>query len=347
MAGNSDGIKIPAVFVSKDSGEMLKKYADVTPMELWIIPTFENSAWSIMAISFISLLAMSAVLATCFFVRRQRVRRERSRTPRFREFHGMSDNSVKAMPSLIFTSALEDNCTSTTCAICLEDYNIGEKLRVLPCRHKFHAFCVDSWLTSWRSFCPVCKRDARTSTGDPPPSESTPLLLSRPSSPSTSHALSSFRSSISSSPPIQIIPRPPRAPSISASPAVNIAPSISHSPSSFRTHSYSSTPHAHSYSSTPHAPHLLRSYGNSPAMVHSRSTTDFRSASSHRSRDSFLVPSHSFGVPYSSSPLSRYPSPYAPSYLGSSSREQQLLLHYSRSNASISPFASGHSLPGC
>ncbi|KAK1323910.1 hypothetical protein QJS10_CPA02g00593 [Acorus calamus] len=111
-------------------------------MELWIIPTFENSAWSIMAISFISLLAMSAVLATCFFVRRQRVRRERSRTPRVPEFHGMSDNSVKAMPSLIFTSALEDNCTSTTCAICLEDYNIGEKLRVLPCRHTLKPFKI-------------------------------------------------------------------------------------------------------------------------------------------------------------------------------------------------------------
>jgi hypothetical protein len=39
--------------------------------EVWITPTFENSAWLLMAISFISLLHMSFVLATCFFVRRQ------------------------------------------------------------------------------------------------------------------------------------------------------------------------------------------------------------------------------------------------------------------------------------
>lgn len=140
VAGNSAGIKIHAVFISKASGEILKQYAGLANMELWLIASFENSAWSIMAISFISLLAMSAVLATCFFVRRHRIRRERPQGSRVREFHGMSSRSVKAMPSLIFTSVLEDNCTSRTCAICLEDYSVGEKLRILPCRHSKFLF---------------------------------------------------------------------------------------------------------------------------------------------------------------------------------------------------------------
>lgn len=135
MAGSSAGIRIHAVFVTKTSGETLKKYAGLANVEIWIIPSFENSAWSIMAISFISLLAMSAVLATCFFVRRHRIRRGRPRSSHSQEFRGMSRRVVKAMPSLIFTTALEDNCTSITCAICLEDYSPGEKLRILPCRH--------------------------------------------------------------------------------------------------------------------------------------------------------------------------------------------------------------------
>ncbi|KAG7971893.1 hypothetical protein I3843_07G158000 [Carya illinoinensis] len=321
MAGNSAGIKINAVFVSKASGEILTKYTGLTDKELWIIPSFENSAWSIMAISFISLLAMSAVLATCFFVRRHRIRRERPQASRVREFHGMSSRLVKAMPSLIFTSVLEDNCTSITCAICLEDYSIGDKLRILPCRHKFHAFCVDSWLTTWRTFCPVCKRDARTNSGDPPASESTPLLSSSPAS-----VASSVLSSVRSSSAIQIVP------------------------ASFHSQSVSQV---HSVASTPYVQHSLRSYRQSPPLSVSRSSADIRNASSQRSHASYLVSPHSLGYP-SLSPLnSRYmppripsPSHASPSFVSSSGRLQHPL-HCSESAASFSPFASAHSLPEC
>lgn len=324
MAGNSAGIKIPAVFVSKASGETLKVYAGLD-MELWILPGYENSAWSIMAISFISLLAMSAILATCFFVRRYRTRRERPQS-RVREFHGMSRRLVKAMPSLIFTAVTEDNCTSSTCAICLEDYRVGDKLRILPCSHKFHAFCVDSWLTSWRTFCPVCKRDARTSTGEPPASESTPLLSSNPSS-AASTPFSSFRSSVHSS-AIPIASPSPRSHAASCVPSVSDSPQIPRPPRSSH--------HQHS-----------------SAMSVSRSSLDLRNLSSQRTFASQFYSPHSLGYPSSSSLTTRYMSPYIPSpsnasssFLGSSTRQPNPL-HYSASAASFSPYASAHSLPDC
>ncbi|KAL2520110.1 Receptor-like proteiny region [Forsythia ovata] len=326
MAGNSDGIKIYAVFVSKASGETLANYAGVPNTDLWIAPSFENSAGSIMAVAFVSLLAVSAVLAMCFYFRRHHSRRERTRYPRVREFHGMSSRLVTAMPSLIFSAVLEDNSTSSTCAICLEDYSVGEKLRILPCLHKFHAICVDAWLTSWRTFCPVCKRDARTNTSDPPASESTPLLLSSPASVYSSSALSSVRSSLASSSAIQAAGTSSQSPSVSC---------------------------PRSILSTPYNQQLLQSYHHYAHLSTSRSSVDLRSTSSQISHGAYLGSRHSLGYP-SLSPLnSRYMSAYIPSpsnaslsYIGSSSHPPNPL-HYSESNPSFSPFSSAQSLPGC
>ncbi|CAL9060586.1 unnamed protein product [Musa banksii] len=347
MAGSSIGIYIYAVFVSKASGEMLMKYAGNTDLELWIIPTFENSAWPIMVISFIALLVISAVLATCFFIRRHFGRPEQTRAPNIREFHGMSSQLVKAMPSLIFTSVVEDNCTATTCAICLEDYSVGEKLRILPCHHKFHAFCVDFWLTTWRTFCPVCKQDARAGRSNLPASECTPLLSSGEVTVSSNVGLSSFRSSMAASPALQIFPVPsgpesnsqPHLLSGACSPAIQIAPMTPHSQSSAYY--------------TAHIPNPHRSYGHSPAFRTSRSSLDLRNASSQRSH-AYLLSSHSLGFPRSPSINSILGSSFIPcssnvssSCLAASSSQQSYLRHCTESGASLSALASAQSLPGC
>nr|XP_023899092.1 E3 ubiquitin-protein ligase SDIR1-like isoform X2 [Quercus suber] len=43
-----------------------------------------------------------------------------------------------------------------TCSICLEQVNMGELVRSLPCLHQFHANCIDPWLRQ-QGTCPVCK----------------------------------------------------------------------------------------------------------------------------------------------------------------------------------------------
>ena len=50
------------------------------------------------------------------------------------------------------------------CVICLETFQKGDRLRVLPCAHRFHCCCIDKWLSGSFSYdnclnssCPTCK----------------------------------------------------------------------------------------------------------------------------------------------------------------------------------------------
>jgi len=41
------------------------------------------------------------------------------------------------------------------CAICLVEYVLNDKLKVLPCLHKYHDKCISEWLLKGSS-CPFC-----------------------------------------------------------------------------------------------------------------------------------------------------------------------------------------------
>mmetsp|Transcript_1452 Transcript_1452/g.3072 ORF Transcript_1452/g.3072 Transcript_1452/m.3072 type:complete len:422 (+) Transcript_1452:78-1343(+) len=45
---------------------------------------------------------------------------------------------------------------STQCSICLGSYAAGDSVKSLPCLHRFHAQCVDTWLRQ-HDTCPICK----------------------------------------------------------------------------------------------------------------------------------------------------------------------------------------------
>ncbi|KAL3944892.1 MAG: hypothetical protein SGBAC_001037 [Bacillariaceae sp.] len=46
---------------------------------------------------------------------------------------------------------------STACSICIDDFEAGEKIRLLPCGHAFHTECILPWLTRRQGCCPMCK----------------------------------------------------------------------------------------------------------------------------------------------------------------------------------------------
>jgi hypothetical protein len=46
------------------------------------------------------------------------------------------------------------------CCVCLDRFEEGETLRVLPCLHQFHDSCVSRWLVV-KAICPVCNVSIR------------------------------------------------------------------------------------------------------------------------------------------------------------------------------------------
>ncbi|KAK6920413.1 Zinc finger, RING-type [Dillenia turbinata] len=52
------------------------------------------------------------------------------------------------------------------CYICLSEYEEGDKIWVLPCRHEFHMPCIDKWLKEIHGVCPLCRGDVCGSIGE-------------------------------------------------------------------------------------------------------------------------------------------------------------------------------------
>ncbi|XP_022135152.1 E3 ubiquitin ligase BIG BROTHER-related-like isoform X2 [Momordica charantia] len=95
------------------------------------------------------------------------------------EIHGQPVSLALSMVSLPAPESVVDsfplkNHEKTTnggddieqCYICLAEYEDGDKIRVLPCRHEYHMSCVDKWLKEIHGVCPLCRGDVRAGSND-------------------------------------------------------------------------------------------------------------------------------------------------------------------------------------
>ncbi|KAJ2783673.1 hypothetical protein H4R18_001583 [Coemansia javaensis] len=64
-----------------------------------------------------------------------------------------------------------------TCIVCIDDFVVGSKMRILPCGHNYHIECIDPWLTAKSSLCPLCKYDTRNVLTDLERAHSGPQIL--------------------------------------------------------------------------------------------------------------------------------------------------------------------------
>ncbi|KAL4630779.1 E3 ubiquitin-protein ligase RNF13 isoform X1 [Arapaima gigas] len=174
-------IDIPSVFVGEDTAKCLKEdYTYEKGGHVILMPDF-TLPLEFYLVPFLIIVGICLVLIVVFMITKYIQDRHRARRSRLRK------DQLRRLP----IHKYKKGDAYDVCAICLDEYEEGDKLRLLPCSHAYHCKCVDPWLTRTKKTCPVCKQkvvplqDNSDSESDSSheeseeQSENTPLLHSR------------------------------------------------------------------------------------------------------------------------------------------------------------------------
>ena len=196
-------IIIPAIFIGESDGLALWKQlqakervvvsingtGQVQPQEL------NNDLTRIL---FISICAIWCLIFVCYII--SYIQKCCKVNERQRDFQNLETKSYRPLEDPVDSdgnaadesgSALEEGGGNSkhgksafgmeSCVICLDDFEKGDKLVVLPCGHEFHKDCIGPWLLKKSNLCPVCKQSFRpekksASTSDSLETDANPLL---------------------------------------------------------------------------------------------------------------------------------------------------------------------------
>ncbi|XP_010073540.1 PREDICTED: E3 ubiquitin-protein ligase ZSWIM2, partial [Pterocles gutturalis] len=64
-------------------------------------------------------------------------------------------NIVKSLPTILISKRSNLLAPGIQCRLCLKSFQLRQHVRLLPCNHKFHRECIDTWLLQQRNTCPI------------------------------------------------------------------------------------------------------------------------------------------------------------------------------------------------
>eukprot|EP00096_Caligus_rogercresseyi_P001086 TRINITY_DN11697_c0_g1_i1.p1 TRINITY_DN11697_c0_g1~~TRINITY_DN11697_c0_g1_i1.p1 ORF type:complete len:365 (+),score=76.38 TRINITY_DN11697_c0_g1_i1:264-1358(+) len=108
------------------------------------------------SISFIVLMVISLAWLLFYYIQRFRYMHAKDRLER-----KLCSRAKRALAIISISVLQKDDplCDEQeTCAVCIETFKAADVVRILPCRHRFHKTCIDTWLLQKRT-CPMCKMD--------------------------------------------------------------------------------------------------------------------------------------------------------------------------------------------
>uniref|UniRef100_A0A0N5C891 RING-type domain-containing protein n=1 Tax=Strongyloides papillosus TaxID=174720 RepID=A0A0N5C891_STREA len=116
--------------------------------------SFSKTSVLFVSISFIILMVISLAWLVFYYIQRFRYAHAKDRLQR-RLF-----NAAKKALTRIPTKPIKhgDKEMESECPICIDPYNAGDIIRILPCGHIYHKTCSEIWLLEHRT-CPLCKSD--------------------------------------------------------------------------------------------------------------------------------------------------------------------------------------------
>ncbi|XP_050072222.1 uncharacterized protein LOC126560103 [Anopheles maculipalpis] len=208
-ANHPQDLLIPSVFVGESSGRsIIEAYLYDRDYALVITDDIPFNISNNLIIPFAIVVGLCFIIMRVLQVLFMIIRCIRERRRRMR--HRLPARVLRRIGIVKFAKGMRFD----VCAICLEDFVENERLRVLPCRHAYHAICIDPWLTKNRRVCPICKRrvivrgearqrryssDSMSSTNA---DESTPLLNSTDNSATVGSGGGGAAAAVVTAPPV-------------------------------------------------------------------------------------------------------------------------------------------------
>jgi E3 ubiquitin-protein ligase BIG BROTHER-like protein len=78
------------------------------------------------------------------------------------ESRGVSADTLASLPSVTYQAQDKQDSNMEQCVICRVEFEQGESLIALPCKHSYHSECINQWL-QLNKVCPMCSAEVPTS----------------------------------------------------------------------------------------------------------------------------------------------------------------------------------------